>query len=153
MSAWWTAAGGGVALGALLSALVYRLISPPNERHERKCARLKGELKLLCPHGELTIRDSKTVWESWFISPHNTLWWGCQKCGQLVNTERQVDEAMKRQMDGFDAAVKNNVVKQWVVRDAKNRAACMKLIKRLVKAGCDPSSLNSADRRPSQASS
>lgn len=147
MIVYWASVGGGAALGAVLTALVYRLISPPKERHERKCARLKGELKLRCPHGEFKLRDEKIAWMSWFISPSGTLMWGCERCGQLVNTEMQVDESMQRQMDSLNVATQNDAVKQWAARYQKNRAHCSKLINRLVKAGCNPSAPDSADRQ------
>ena len=147
MSAYWAFVGGGAALGAFLSALVYRLISSPKERHERKCARLKAELKLRCPHGEWKPHGGHIAWMSWFISPSGTLMWGCERCGQLVNTEMQVNETMQRQMDNLDIATKNDAVKQWATRYHKNRAYCSKLINRLVKAGCNPSTPDSAGQQ------
>lgn len=128
----------GVSLGAVLSALVYRLISPPHERHERRCRRLRSMLKLRCPHGEIAARDEQYAWKSWFISPHGTLLWGCETCGQLVNAEMQVDEQGQRQLDKFYAAVEQDRIAEWQESVRQDRAACSKLIDRLAKAGCGP---------------
>lgn len=129
---------GGMALGAVLSALVNRLIPPPEARHERKCARLKTELQRKCPHGELVFPGDQVGWQSWFTTTHGTLKWWCERCGKTASDSSQVERTMQSQMGQVAEAISEPASRQrWLKMYWGSVDRCEKILGRLQRAGCE----------------
>ena len=140
MNAVWVAAIGsaGVSLGAALSALVYRATLPPKARRERKCARLKTELMLRCPHGELAFPGNKVTWQGWFTNKCGTLQWWCERCGKTASDGGQAERIMQKHVDRAVTAIREPAARQrWIKQYWGDVGRCQKIIARLRRAGCE----------------
>jgi len=80
-----------------------------------------NQLKNICPHGKMDLKDDKLIFQSFFSSPPGTLNYFCSRCGLIVSSEEEVNRITESLLKKPDSYLKKE---KKFVKQAKRLKLC-----------------------------